>query len=121
MGKRFTCLGFICTALLAASIVQSAVSAADTIKKEAEAADSISAPMKIYDDPLASAGRYIGTDEGSGDNNSNPPATGVAIYSFTAKGRVYKIVFRVSIANGSNSFWVRIPGATKYTPGTHSS
>jgi len=122
MGKKFTCLGFTCAMLLAVSIVQSSVLAADTIKKEAEAADSISAPMKIYDDdPLASAGRYIGTDEGSGDQNSNPPATGVATYSFTAKGGVYKILFRVSISSGSNSFWVRIPGATKYTPGTHSS
>ncbi len=121
MGRKFVCLGFVGALLLAVSLAQSTAVAADTIKREAEAADSISAPMKIYSDSLASMGKYIGTDEGSGDQNSNPPATGVATYSFTAKGGVYKIFLRVSIANGSNSFWVRIVGATKYTPGTHTS
>ena len=121
MGKKFFCLGFVGAMLVAVSLAGSAALAADTIKREAEAADSISAPMKIYSDPLASAGRYIGTDEGSGDQNSNPPTAGVAQYNFTAKGGVYKIFFRVSIANGSNSLWVRIVGATRYTPGTHAS
>jgi len=31
---------------------------------------------------------------------------------------IYKIEFRVIITGGSNSFWVRIPGAANYDPGT---
>jgi len=89
----------------------------EEILLEAEAG-TITAPMKTYIDPLASGGGYIGTDEGIGDENNNPPATGVATYSFTAQGGVYKILLRVSIAGGSNSVWVRIPGATNYDPGT---
>ncbi len=121
MGKRFTCLGFVGAMFLVAGIVQSSVFAADTIKREAETADTISAPMKVYEDASASMGKYIGTDEGIGDSTGNPPATGIATYDFTAKGGVYKILLRVSISNGSNSFWLRIPDATKYTPGTHAS
>ena len=77
--------------------------------------------MKTYDDSLASDGKYIGTDEGSGDNNNDPPTTGVATYQFTVPGGDYKILLRVSIANASNSVWVRIPDATSYSPDTHSS
>ena len=87
---------------------------------EAEAG-AITAPMKTYNDPLASGGKYIGTDDGIGDETANPPATGVATYSFTAQGGVYKISLRVSITGGSNSFWVRVPTATNYDPGTHTS
>jgi hypothetical protein len=87
---------------------------------EAEAAASITSPMKIYNDPLASGGQYIGTEEGIGDENNNPPTAGIATYNFTAQGGTYKILLLVSITGGSNSFWVRIPGAT-YSPGTHSS
>ncbi|UCC96813.1 MAG: discoidin domain-containing protein, partial [Phycisphaerales bacterium] len=86
---------------------------------EAEAG-TITAPLKTYSDPLASGGSYIGTDDGTGDENSAPPATGVATYNFTAEGGVYTISLRVIITGGSNSFWVRIPGATNYAPGTHS-
>ena len=82
---------------------------------EAEAADSITSPMKVYDDPLASGGQYIGTDDGIGDENDNAPADGVATYNFTAQGGTYKIEFRVIITGGSNSFWVRIPSATDQT------
>ena len=81
---------------------------------------TITAPMKIYDDPLASGGKYIGTDNGIGDQNNDPPATGVATYSFTVQGGTYKIALRVKPDLG-NSLWVRIVGATKYTPGTHTS
>jgi hypothetical protein len=87
---------------------------------EAEAG-TITPPLKTYDDPLALGGKYIGTDEGIGDENNNPPADGVATYPFTVAGGVYKILLRVSIANASNSFWVRIPDATSYSPGTHPS
>jgi len=92
----------------------------EEILLEAEAG-TITTPMKTYNDPLASGGKYIGTDDGIGDESNNPPATGVATYNFTALGGVYKIALRVSITGGSNSFWVRIPGATNYNPGTHSS
>jgi hypothetical protein len=85
---------------------------------EAEVADSITSPMKTYDDSAASGGKYIGTDDGIGDENSNPPPDGVATYSFTAEGGTYKILLRVIITGGSNSFWIRIPGATNYDPGT---
>ena len=81
---------------------------------------TITAPMKTYDDPLASGGKYIGTDNGIGDQNNDPPATGVATYSFTVQGGTYKIALRVKPDLG-NSVWVRIVGATKYTPGTHTS
>ncbi|MFH1881517.1 MAG: discoidin domain-containing protein [Planctomycetota bacterium] len=87
---------------------------------EAEAADSITAPMKIYDSPLASGGQYIGTDEGSGDETENPPVYGVATYNFTVPEGTYKILLHVIIIGGADSFWVRIPGAA-YDPGTHSS
>jgi len=85
---------------------------------EAEAAASITSPMKIYNDPLASGGQYIGTEEGIGDESNNPPTSGIATYNFTAQGGTYKILLLVSITGGSNSFWVRIPGATNYDPGT---
>jgi hypothetical protein len=87
---------------------------------EAEAG-TITAPLTVRTDPLASGGKYIGTDDGIGDETANPPATGVATYNFTAQGGVYKISLRVIITGGSNSFWVRVPSATNYNPGTHTS
>lgn len=85
---------------------------------EAEAADSITAPMQIYDDPLASGGRYIGTPGGSGDETENPPVYGVASYNFTVPQGTYKVLFHVIINGGADSFWVRIPGAV-CDPGTY--
>ncbi len=82
---------------------------------EAEAADSITSPMKTYDDPLASGGRYIGTDDGIvGDEQDAAPADGVATYNFTVAGGIYKILGRVKPEQG-NSFWFRIVGATNQT------
>ncbi|MHC4682340.1 MAG: hypothetical protein ACYTEK_27075, partial [Planctomycetota bacterium] len=78
---------------------------------EAEAADTITAPMLIYDDPVASGGKYISTDESVGDNNSEPPADGIATYTFAVVGGTYKVSIRVQIPDGSNSFWFRIQGA----------
>ena len=83
---------------------------------EAESAVSISEPMKVYDDPLASAGKCIGTDVGIGNESDTPPADGVATYSFTVQGGIYKVTGRVIIPAG-DSFWVRIPGAANLTPG----
>jgi len=82
---------------------------------EAEAANTITAPMKVYDSPKASGGKYIGTDVGTGNSSSNPPApAGTATYSFTVAGGTYKISCRIIIPAG-DSFWVRIPGATTQT------
>jgi hypothetical protein len=84
---------------------------------EAEAADSITSPMNVYDDPGASGGQYIGTeDDITGDEMDAAPADGVATYSFTVAGGIYKILGRVIIPDG-DSFWVRIPGAINLTPG----
>ena len=78
---------------------------------EAEAAESITEPMKIYDDPLASGGKYIGTDDGIGDQDDNPPPDGIATYSFTVEGGTYKILGRVR-PDAGNSFFVRIATGT---------
>jgi hypothetical protein len=91
------------------------VVSSDEIWIEAEAADMITDPMKIYDDPIASGGKYIGTDNGIGNEQDAAPADGVATYNFTAQGGVYRISLRVIITGGSNSFWVRIPTATSQT------
>ncbi|MCH7558289.1 MAG: hypothetical protein IIB56_12655, partial [Planctomycetes bacterium] len=77
---------------------------------EAEAADSITPPMNVYDDPLASGGKYIGTDDGIGNENDNP-TDGIATYSFTVEGGTYKILSRVR-PDAGNSFWVRIATGT---------
>jgi hypothetical protein len=80
---------------------------------EAEAADTITAPMLIYDDPLASGGRYIGTtDDISNSSDSPPTPAGTASYTFTVAGGTYKISGRINIPSGNNSFWVQIQGAT---------
>ena len=102
------------------SLYPTAPAAAEQVWLEAEAGN-ITAPLTVRADPLASGGSYIGTDDGVGDENNAPPATGVATYSFTAQGGVYQISLRVIITGGSNSFWLRIPDATSYDPGTHSS
>jgi hypothetical protein len=102
-------------------LLLSAAEPAEEIWLEAEAAVSVTPPMKVYNDPLASAGRDIGTDDGLGDENDNPPADGIATYSLTVDGGIYKILLRAIITGGSNSFWLRIPGATDYDPGTHGS
>ena len=85
---------------------------------EAEAADSITDPMKVYDDLLASGGQYIGTDEGSGDETEDPPIFGVATYNFTVPEGTYKVLLHVIVIGGADSFWVRIPGAA-CDPGTY--
>jgi len=88
---------------------------------EAEAGTTITAPMKVYDDPAASGGKYIGTDPSLSDSSDNPPApAGTATYTFTVEGGVYKLQFRVNIPSGGDSLWVRIPGATTQTT-NHSS
>jgi hypothetical protein len=82
---------------------------------------TITAPMMVYvGDPTASDGHYIGTDEDLGDETTNPPVDGIATYDFTVPGGTYKVVLRIVAANGSDTFWVRIPTATTNTS-NHSS
>ncbi|MCH7920761.1 MAG: hypothetical protein IIC50_22645 [Planctomycetes bacterium] len=78
---------------------------------------AITAPMQVFSDsPTASAGQHIGTVDGIGDENGNPPADGLATYSITVpEDGVYRLAFRVLITGGSNSFWVRIPGMVTNT------
>jgi len=84
---------------------------------EAESADVIGSSWRFYDDPNASNGQHIGSDDGDGnDNNTAPGAEWLASYNFTAPAGVYKILFRGREA-GSDSFWVRIPSAINLTPG----
>jgi hypothetical protein len=91
-------------------LLRSAPEPAEEIWIEAEAADSITPPMNVYDDPLASAGKYIGTEDGIGDSSDNP-TDGIATYSFTVEGGTYKILGRVR-PDAGNSFFVRIATGT---------
>jgi len=78
---------------------------------------AITAPMQVFSDsPTASAGQHIGTVDGIGDENGNPPADGIATYSLTVpEDGVYRLAIRVIITGGSNSFWFRIPGMVTNT------
>jgi hypothetical protein len=82
---------------------------------EAESATSITAPMVIYGDPLASGGKSIGTPTTQADSSSNPPATGIARIPFTVPGGKYKLRFRVLIPGDNNSVWIRIADGTTQT------
>ncbi|MHC4147550.1 MAG: hypothetical protein ACYSUD_22645, partial [Planctomycetota bacterium] len=82
----------------------------------AEAADTIGSSWRTYDDPAASGGKSIGSDDGDGnDNDFVPGAEWVATYSFNVPaGGEYKILLRGQEA-GADSFWVRIPNAIRQT------
>jgi hypothetical protein len=84
----------------------------DEIFLEAEAANTITPPMQVNaDDPAASGGQYIA----AADNSSldAPPAEGVATYSVTVQGGIYKIIGLTFAADGSNdSLWLRILDST---------
>ena len=79
---------------------------------EAESATSITEPMKAWSDMAdASGGQYIAAAKGN-VSKDNPPAAGVAKYTITVPGGIYRIVGRViAPAGSSDSFWARIPGA----------
>jgi len=78
---------------------------------EAESADIIGASWRNYDDPNASGGKHIGSEDGDGsDGTYAPGAEWLAGYNFNAAGGVYKVVLRGQEA-GADSFWVRIVGA----------
>ncbi|MCH8218996.1 MAG: hypothetical protein IH892_19735, partial [Planctomycetes bacterium] len=78
---------------------------------------AITAPLQVFSDsPTASAGQHIGTLDDIGDENDNPPADGVATYSFTVpEDGVYQLAIRVIINGNRNSFWIRIPGMVTNT------
>jgi len=75
---------------------------------------TLSKPLAIYDDTAASGGKYLST-ENLGLIGAR--LDGVAKYAFTVKGGTYAIWGRViePAGGGSNSFWVRLPGATLNT------
>jgi hypothetical protein len=82
---------------------------------EAEAADTIGSSWRTYDDPAASGGKSIGSDDGDGnDNDFAPGAEWLATYSFNVPTGEYKILLRGQEA-GADSFWVRIPNAIRQT------
>jgi hypothetical protein len=85
------------------------------VSVEAESATSITAPMAISNDPLASGGKYIGTPTTQADSTDSPPSTGVAKIPFTVAGGEYKLLFRILIPGDNNSVWVRIADATTQT------
>jgi hypothetical protein len=101
------------------------VPTAGEIWLEAEDANTIKAPMQVYSDRAdASGGEYIavlpGTPAPYPPTNPDPindPCCGVAIYNFTVDvNGTYKIFGRVVATSGTtDSFWVRIPGATTNT------
>ena len=80
---------------------------------EAEAADVLGASWRVVGDPTASGGTRIGSENGDGnDNDTAPGAQWVATYTFTVPADgVYGVALRAQEA-GSDSFWVRIVGAT---------
>ncbi|MFC1764787.1 LamG-like jellyroll fold domain-containing protein [Planctomycetota bacterium] len=82
---------------------------------------TVTAPMFVYEgDILASEGKFIGTEEELGDSTNAPPAEGVASYSLTVPGGVYRLACRVITYGGSNTLWVRIADAVTNTA-NHSS
>ena len=80
---------------------------------EAEGADILGASWKVVADPTASGGNRIGSDDGDGDDNDTAPgAEWVASYTIDVPADgVYGLSLRAQEA-GSDSFWVRIVGAT---------
>jgi len=74
---------------------------------------TVSAPMEIFDDPNASGGQYISTEDGTADEGTAPPyPEGTATIPFTVAGGTYTARFRVGFPGGDDSCWVRIQGAT---------
>ena len=74
---------------------------------------SPTAPLMMGDDPTASGGKYISTED---LGLMGAHVDGIATYKFTVKGGVYRLQGRViEPATNGNSFWVRLPGATLNT------
>jgi polygalacturonase len=71
----------------------------------------VSEPMRVFDDPAASGGRYVAVAPGN-NSKTAAPATGHATATFTVPAdATCKIWTRVIAATtGDDSFWVRIDG-----------
>ena len=82
---------------------------------EAESGTIVAPMLKYAGDATASDNIYVGTDEDLGDSTGEPPAEGLASYAFTASAGTYQVSLRVVSTSGSDSFWVRMPGATTNT------
>jgi len=88
------------------------VAAREEVWIEAEAADTLGSLWTTADDGTASAEQYLGSEDGDGDDNNDPPeADWHATYNFVVAGGTYKLVARI-ITSPGNSFWVRIADAT---------
>ena len=90
------------------------VSADDVVAfVEAEAADVLGASWRLIGDAAASGGWFIGSENGDGnDNNTAPGAEWLASYTITIPADGEYGVALLAQEAGSDSFWVRIVGAT---------
>ena len=90
--------------------------AAANVYLEAEAADVLGASWRVVEDPNASGGWRIGSENDDGnDNNFAPGPEWIAVYDFDAPvAGGYNVILRAQEA-GSDSFWVRIVGADAQT------
>lgn len=85
---------------------------------EAETTTTITAPLEVFSDkPDASGGKYMSSvDAGLARTTAASPGTdgtGLATYKFTVKGGTYAIRVREIVpSTSSDSWWVRIQGAT---------
>jgi hypothetical protein len=85
---------------------------------EAETTTTITAPLEVFSDkPDASGGKYMSSvDAGLARTTAAGPGTdgtGLATYKFTVKGGTYAIRVREIVpSTSSDSWWVRIQGAT---------
>src|SRR5689334_20138912 len=100
-----------------ASLLFAGAARANTIQFEAEsvrdrARGTISSPLLIKDDPVASGGAYVAVADGTNSGSFAPDSTteGVATYTFSvADTGTYRVWARVAAAtNGDDSFWVRM-------------
>jgi hypothetical protein len=88
---------------------------------EAEATTTITDPLVVFSDlPDASAGKCMGSvDAGLARTTADGPGTdgmGLATYKFTVQGGTYTIRVREIVpSSSSDSWWVRIQGATLST------
>ncbi|MFC4015311.1 glycoside hydrolase family 28 protein [Nonomuraea purpurea] len=74
---------------------------------------TVTAPMRVLQDPVASGGAYVSVASGN-DSKSSAPSTGHATLSFdVARPGTFKVWARVIAAtDGDDSFWVRSDGGT---------